>query len=101
MKKFEKVKGQWCHALPWDSDDYLAIYEVSGNPSSPVVSGWDTSDGENFIVSNVIWDGSVLSFETLMPSTNRRGINKFRLVDDNTIESEFTFTVVETMKRKI
>ena len=88
------------HSLAWDSDDYLAIYEVSGTASNPKVVGWDTSDNERFDVSSVQWGGRVLPFETVTPSTNRHGINKFRVLDNNTIESEFTFTVVETMYRE-
>lgn len=69
MDSFERIRDRWVHSLPWDSGDYLAIYEVSGSPSNPKVEGWDTSDYENFVVTNVQWHGAILKFETLMPST--------------------------------
>ena len=100
MDNFEKIKGRWVHSLPWDSDDYLAIYEIGGSSSNPEVAAWDTADNESFDVSQIDWDGQTLSFETLMPSTNRRGINRFKLLDNDNIESEFTFTIVETMHRE-
>ena len=86
--------------MDWDSDDYLAIYEIGGTSTNPEVTAWDTVDNESFEVSQINWNGQVLSFETLMPSTKRRGINRFKLLDDDNIESEFTFTVVETMHRE-
>jgi hypothetical protein len=98
--KFNKIKGRWVHAAPYDSDDYWAIYEVLGTADNPIVKAHDTQDGENFEITNITWDGEVLKFESLMPSTGRRGVNKFRFLEDGMIESEFTFTVIEKMKKE-
>ena len=95
--KFIKLIGKWKHISPYDGDDYLAIYEVSGTVDTPKVTGYDTSDNEKFIISNVAWDGKTLTFESLMPSTKRKGINKFTLKGDGEIQSEFTFTIYDQL----
>lgn len=80
----------------------MTKYVISGNDSDPKVSGKDTSDGEAFEISDVSWSNGELIFTSLMPSTNRKGINKFRLNENGTINSEFTFTVtvIEELERE-
>lgn len=97
---FEKMIGKWIHLDPYDSDDYLAVYEISGTTDDPIVKGHDKQDGEKFDITNIKWDGYILEFESLMLSTGRKGINKFKLLDDGIVESEFTFTVIERMKKE-
>ena len=79
MNEFEKLKGTWVHSLPWDSDDYLAEYTISGNEKSPYVEAFDTSDGEKFEISEVYWKGNILTFKSFMPSTKREGVNEFSI----------------------
>jgi len=67
-------------------------YEISGSAEKPMVKAIDFCDGEEFIVSNVSWNGQVLEFESFMKSTGRKVINKFTLVYDGLITNEFTFT---------
>ncbi len=101
MNRFGDIVGVWIHSLPWDSDDYLSEYVISGTEIEPVVTARDLNDGEEFIISNVKWEYGQLTFESFMPSTERRGINKFSLSSNGSLKSEFTFTVVESLDRKI
>jgi hypothetical protein len=91
--------GRWRHAAAWDSDDYLAEYQVTFDGNQFAVSGHDLNDGEKFQISDVSWDGATLRFRSLMPSTRREGLNEFRALSDGSVESRFTFTVVERMVR--
>ena len=56
----------------WGSDDSSAVWRVRAgkDPSTPLVDGWDSNDGERFKVSSVRWDGKSLSFSSTMPSTS-------------------------------
>ena len=100
MSEFDKLKGTWIHSLPWDSDDYLAEYTISGSESNPVVEAFDTNDGEKFNISEIRWEGSRLIFKSFMPSTSREGINEFSLNKNGQLDSKFTFTVYENLQRK-
>ena len=100
MSEFKKYIGTWMHSFPEDSDDYLSEYVISGNEEEPVVTARDISDGEFFEVSDVNWNEGKLTFKTLMPSTKRKGKNVFSLNEDGVLESEFTFTVMEQLRRK-
>ena len=100
MSKFNKLKGKWKHVSPWDSDDYLALYEISGTELEPLITGIDLNDSEEFVISDLSWSNDILSFESYMPSTQRKGINKFWLNDSGKITSEFTFTVIEELERE-
>lgn len=91
--------GTWRHVAPWSGDDYLAEYVVSWENGALSVSGRDLNDGETFLISDISFDGRVLRFRSVMPSTRREGVNEFSLTSDGEIESRFTFTVVERMVR--
>ena len=100
MNKFSDIVGVWTQSLPWDSDDYLAEYVISGAEKDPKVTAKDLNDGEEFVISNIKWERGMLIFESLMPSTNRHGVNKFSLSENGSLKAEFTFTVVESLERK-
>jgi hypothetical protein len=100
MNNFEKFIGKWKHVAPWDSDDYLAVYEISGTEVSPFVVGKDLNDDEEFVISDVQWINGALIFTSFMPSTKRSGLNKFWLSTSGRLKSEFTFTVVEELVRE-
>lgn len=99
MSDFEKIKGKWKHSAEWDSDDYRAIYLISGTANDPKVYAKDLSDSEEFIISDVSFNNGVLEFIPVVPSTKRRGLNKFKLNPRGGLESEFTFTVIEQLER--
>jgi hypothetical protein len=91
--------GTWVSSLPFDTDDYLVEYSISFKGDRFIIKAKDLQDGEKLKVSDVKFDGECLEFVSYVPSTQRKGINRFRLKGKNRIESEFTFTVVEELKR--
>jgi hypothetical protein len=95
----EALVGTWQHPAPWDSDDCLAEYVILVEHGAPIVSARDLNDGEAFVISEARWDGEVLSFRSFMPSTGREGRNEFSLTPAGTLQSRFTFTVVEQLHR--
>ena len=101
MKAFdpERFEGTWVSSLPFDSDDYLVEYTIEYKKGLMRVKARDYRDGEILKISKVRLVGEVLEFESLMPSTGRKGVNRLRLKRDGELHSEFTFTVVETLKR--
>ena len=78
-----------------------AEYSVTVAGGKFSVTGIDQSDGEEFVISNIQWDGEWLSFSSLMESTQRRGVSRIRYVDTNEVEFVFTFTETETWRKKI
>jgi len=99
IDSFNVLVGSWRHSASWDSDDYLAEYIISIEADAVVVSAHDLQDGEEFIISEIKWNGHVLSFRSLMPSTGREGLNEFELSAQGVLKSRFTFTVVEELHR--
>ncbi len=95
----QSLVGRWVHVLPDDNDDHVAEYAISIHRGKPVVKARDLQDSEKFIITDVTWDGAVLRFKSLMPSTKREGINEFSLLPNGNIHSRFTFTYVEEMQR--
>ena len=77
-----------------DDEDGRVQYKVSVKNGKFHVSGVDVFDGEVLQISEVSWDAElgVLTFESLMPSIERRGVMSFRLMGENQVEVEFTFT---------
>ena len=62
MAGYERLIGRWRSSIPWDSCDYLCEFAVLGSASHPEVQAVDLQDGEEFVVSDVVWDGIALSF---------------------------------------
>lgn len=91
--------GKWVSSQPFDSDDYLVEYTITKAGSSLTIEARDYRDGESMEISDITFDGNTLEFVSLMPSTGRRGLNRFSIKESDVIVSEFTFTVVETLKR--
>jgi hypothetical protein len=85
-----------------DSDDYYrAEYKISVSNGEFQVSAIDGSDGEEFEISDVSWNGVSLSFHSYVPSTARCGISQLRYVGNGKVEFLFTFTVREIWGRYI
>lgn len=72
------------------------IFEVSNNQFR--VSGFCRTDGEQFQMSDVNWDGQALSFVALMPSTNTVSRNIFRMRPDGT--ADLALTTYEIWKKR-
>lgn len=81
--------GRWKSEGDWN----MSVFEVSVEKSSVVVSGIDQSSGELFVISNIVSSAEEVSFDTLMPSTGRRGRQTFRMYDGRPV-SEFVFSDV-------
>ena len=81
--------GSWWHIARADAEDYLAEYTISVEKDAPVVTARDLGDGEEFVISEISWDGVVLRFKSVVPSTGREGISELRLTPARTPESRF------------
>jgi hypothetical protein len=78
--------GTW---ITSDEDSNAAfVFSVSSNQFQ--VSGFCRSDGEEFQITGVTWDGEALSFVVRMPSTETVTKNVFRLRPDGTADLELT-----------
>jgi hypothetical protein len=97
MKKL--FVGKWVSTLPYDSDDYMVEYDISLKNNKFCIRAIDLPDKEEMVITKVNFNKETLTFESVMPSTARKGINKFRLKNEMHIEAEFTFTVIEELKR--
>lgn len=93
--------GVW-RCFEEDSDDYYrAEYTIGVSNGEFQVSAIDRSDGEEFEISDVRWNGVSLSFHSYVPSTARCGISQLRYVGDGKVEFLFTFTVREIWGRYV
>jgi hypothetical protein len=90
--KAQRLHGTWYHA------ETSAEYTIRVLRTKVTVSGVDTDDGEKFIVSDVVWDGTVLGFTTVMPSTGWKVGHWISPNRGNTIRHEITY--VETCEKK-
>jgi hypothetical protein len=61
-QKAKKLQGTWGHRENW------AEYTVRVTRGKIIVSAQDADDGENYPISNVLWDGNTLSFDCSIPS---------------------------------
>ena len=76
-----------------DEDDGRSEYVISQKDGDLHVSGYDFVDGEDYLISAVEHDRQMISFDTLMPSTGRRGRIVLRaLLEAGRAELTFTFT---------
>lgn len=91
--------GTWVSSLPFDSDDYLIEYSIFEDGGSLGVRARDYRDNEEMLISDVTFDGEVLQFTSVMPSTGRIGLNRFTLTSEQSMGAEFTFTVNEHLKK--
>jgi len=82
------------HALigTWitDDEDSNAAFTVSLRSGKLRVSGFCRSDGEEFEVKQVKWDGKALSFTARMPSTDAVTKNVFQTRPDGKVDLELT-----------
>jgi hypothetical protein len=92
--------GTWA-ACNDDTNDYLrAEYTISVVDEQFRVTGVDCSDGEQFVIYDIGYDGEWIRFVSHMPSTRRTGRNWMRIIGTNKIEFRFTFTQTEFWVRK-
>ena len=91
--------GTWI-ASSENTGDYGAEYSITAVGGEFRVTGIDRADDEQFVISDIQWDGEWLTFTSFMPSTQRRGHSRMRYLDTGEIEFLFTFTVREIWERK-
>ena len=92
-KKLDWIVGKW-ESL---DDTGSVVFEISKTPRGLRVTGFDKGDGEKLIVSKTKWDGTVLRFETFMPSTKWRTKNVLTPVSRVKILQELTFTLTRPL----
>ena len=73
-----------------DEDDSNAAFAFSSKNNKLRVYGFCRSDGEEFKITRVKWDGKVLSFVARMPSTEAVTKNVFRIRPDGKLDFELT-----------
>jgi hypothetical protein len=80
------------HALigTWTHPDETAEYTISALGGVCAVSGVDTSDGEQFEIFDVSWDGQELRFTSRMPSTDYVLQHVLRVISQDEVEHEWT-----------
>jgi hypothetical protein len=79
-----------------EDSDVAFVFSVEN--SHVQVSGFCRSDGEEFEITEVTWDGEALSFVARMPSTDTRTKNIFRARPDGMADLELT--TYEVWKKK-
>ena len=74
----------------WTEADQCVEYSVGLRGGAVVVSGLDTSDGEELRIEDISFDGSELRFTSICPSTNFVLTHVFRSASRGEVEHEFT-----------
>lgn len=84
-----------------DNEDGRSEYRISVEDGALKVIAIDFVDGEPYEVSGLIYDRTMIAFDTLMPSTGRRGhlVLKVGSARDRA-EQTFTFTDTLEMVRR-
>jgi hypothetical protein len=101
VKPDHPLCGTWVAKYPEDTSEYKkAEYTISVVDEQFKVTAIDCSDGEEFLIYDVGYDGQSLHFVSQMPSTGRSGRNWMRIVDKDKMEFRFTFTETEIWVRK-
>lgn len=80
-----------------DNEDGRSEYRISVDGGALKVTARDFVDGEAYEVSGIIYDRTMIAFDTLMPSTGRRGhlVLKAGSVPGR---GEQTFTFTDTLE---
>jgi hypothetical protein len=99
MKRPKRRQTLAALAGRWETEnrDNSAVFEVAIADEKPVVTGFDSMDGEHFNISQVEWDGKSLTFATYMPSSRFRSKHRFTLVRAGCVDHELT--VIERWKK--
>ncbi len=82
-----------------EEEDSFVEFTISMSAAGFIVTGRDISDGEAFLISNISWNGEVLRFDSVMPSTQYGARHAVRMAPDGKM-MEHEFTLLEIWKRK-
>src|SRR5262245_37845532 len=93
-RRTQKLAGTHSLVGTWqDADqDYgsMVQFTIRASGGSFKVTGVDTHDGERLSISKVRWDGRVLRFTSLVPSTRHRGEYAFEAVSSSEVLIRYT-----------
>lgn len=91
------LRGRWRS----DNENGRSEYHISVEGGALKVTAIDFVDGEQYEVSGLIYDRTKIAFDTLMPSTGRRGhlVLKAGSAPDRA-QQTFTFTDTVEMVRQ-
>jgi hypothetical protein len=86
----------------WQVVESSAVFNITFVDGNIHIQGWDSSDGEQFRISDVQWDGKRLKGTFVMPSTNGTTYSNLLLVDPGTLRGSYMgdSSGVETWKRQ-
>ena len=84
----------------WVTEDEIsdAAYRIAIDKGKYLVSAFCITDGEEFEISAVDWDGKALCIAARMPSTNWKTRSVLRIRADGKLDQELTFH--EVLKQK-
>lgn len=82
----QEIAGTWRVV---NSSARFTIGFTGSNLGDIYITGWDSADGEKFIVAGVEWDGRRLSGAFKMPSTNYTTFSELELVDPDTLKGTY------------
>ena len=88
LKSGHPLVGTWR-----DSDDELGSsvqFTIRAAGSTFDASGLDTGDGEILLISNVRWDGRILSFDSTVQSTSHHVEYAFEVVSPSEVLVRYT-----------
>ena len=89
LKKLEKSIGCW---ETFDRDSSARFIVIYDDAEGLKVSGIDTLDGEEFIISDVIFEDGCLTFTSEMESTGHRVDHLFRESNGESLLHSYTVT---------
>jgi len=83
--------GIWeCSDPEWANARFTVRATVVGF----AVEGIDTSDGERFTISDVVWDGTTLRFDSRMESTGHEVEHEFTIIDRDRVRHRYSIVEV-------
>jgi hypothetical protein len=97
-EKPHTLVGTWVNGDEYETD---VEYIVSAAGKGFTVRALDRFDGEKGEVSDVKWDGNVLSFAVHWNSTGRFVKARLLPISPNRVDYTYTFTQQETWHRKV
>lgn len=83
----------------WRVKDSTAIFRIRAHRDQVHVTGSDGPRGERFVVTNIRWDGRVLTGDFLMPSTNWLTHSELVLVRRNLLVGQYADGTPEVWER--
>ena len=93
--------GTWAQKARLDDPDTSYVtFTISLRDRKLVVDGVDTSDGEKLVISDVRWDGKVLEFTSVCPSTHWKAKHVFRVREPGLADHQVTYTESELWEKR-